>query len=120
MKKLIITLALLTPVAVQTDTWTITCGGVKLIRTNNKELNTVDKGVHTYAITGSINSGDGGNYSVFNQYIPNVSKNNNVIPVDANKSILLIQIGSDNSAEFRMLDERGNHKCSVQSFNAGE
>ncbi|HBS6726849.1 TPA: hypothetical protein MAN53_004038 [Klebsiella pneumoniae] len=119
MKKVIITLALLAPVAAQANLWELSCGGINMALVESKALNAMDIDGKTYAFSGGVNMTDGNNINIFNRYLPD-DKMPNIVAVDANDRIALLQRDNDDATTFQTADSRGVHSCSVQSFKAGE
>ncbi|EPY4222989.1 hypothetical protein VBQ50_06650 [Klebsiella pneumoniae] len=122
MKKLIVAVALLAPVAAQGNQWELVCAGVNLQVINAHDGNYIWKNKKMYVPVGGTTL-QGWNTDIYARYLPDVSEyksNNDVIPVDANDHITLDSEGADGGTHFRLVDSRGNHPCSVQSFKAGE
>ncbi|HGF0151766.1 TPA: hypothetical protein ACGBUC_005976 [Klebsiella variicola] len=121
MKKLFIALVLLAPVAAQSNVYSLNCAGVNLSLTDTKDQFTLIKGHDLYVFTGGVDETTQTSVSVFNRYLQNVKTSpDSIIPVDAQDHLTLMQTGVDGSATFHLLDSRGNHFCSVNSFKAGE
>lgn len=117
MKRLIIALALLAPVAAQANEWNAICGGVKLDIIQNKANGAViHKGDDMYqAVGGTVNAGlETDVYALW------VKNEDGKMLVDALDAFEMIQRGVDNKTHFNLIDGRGNHPCSIQSFKAGE
>ncbi|EOV8481599.1 hypothetical protein ACOSHH_001885 [Klebsiella aerogenes] len=121
MKFKFVILALFLPVVAMANQWDLVCSGVSLSLTESARLNVVIKNDAQYAYSGGVSENDGAQVSVFNKYMPDVKVNdNNVIPVDANQRVIIEQWGVDGNTGFHLVDERGVHNCSINSFKAGE
>ncbi|HIB3267582.1 TPA: hypothetical protein ACWWUK_003744 [Citrobacter youngae] len=119
MKKILIILALSTPLIAHANQWDITCAGVKLDIINGKNGAYVKKGTDIYPIVGGINN-EGYSTNIYAKYLNVKTENDNIVPVDANDSIILNVQGFDGQSTFRLIDGRGNHSCSLNIFKAGE
>ncbi|WP_281080272.1 hypothetical protein [Klebsiella quasivariicola] len=119
MKRLLIALALLAPVAAQANLWELSCGGINMALVESKALNVMDIDGKTYAFSGGVNMTDGNTINIFSRYLPE-DRTPNIVAVDANDHIALLQRGNDDATTFQTADSRGVHSCSVQSFKAGE
>lgn len=121
MKNILIAVFLFSPVVANANVYSLNCAGVNLSLIDTKDQFTLTKGRDLYVFTGGVNETTQTSVSVFNRYLQGVkTSSNEVIPVDAQDRLTLMQTGVDGSATFRLLDSRGNHLCSVNSFKAGE
>lgn len=117
MKRLMIALALLAPVAAQANQWDFVCGGVNASVFQNAKSGTyLVKNKVLYVVAGGVNY----NGVETDVYAPFEGEKDGKVLVDISKSFELEQIGVDNKTKFRLIDGRGNHSCSVNSFKAGE
>ncbi|EIW9272231.1 hypothetical protein ACOIE4_002436 [Klebsiella variicola] len=119
MEKLIIALALLSPLAAQANLWELSCGGINMTLAESKVLNVMEIDGNTYIFSGGVNMTDGNTINIFDKYLPE-AKTPNAVAVDANDHIALLQRGNDDATTFQTADSRGVHNCSIQSFKAGE
>ncbi|EQA4054790.1 hypothetical protein ACX2JU_004147 [Klebsiella variicola] len=117
MKRLIIALALLSPLAVQANEWNVICGGVKLdiIQTANTG-SYIKKDGKPYVMAGGVTSGN----LDTDVYAHLVRTEGEMVLADVTQSFEMEQSGVDDKTVFHLVDTRGNHKCSVNSFKAGE
>ncbi|HIH4054881.1 TPA: hypothetical protein ACYR9J_001477 [Klebsiella pneumoniae] len=121
MKKLFIALALFAPVVVNANIYSLNCAGVNLSLIDTKDAFYLIKGRETYLFSGGVQETAQTGVSVFNRYLTGIkTSSDEILPVDAQDRLTLMQTGVDGAATFRLLDSRGNHLCSVNSFKAGE
>ena len=117
MKRLIIALALLAPVAAQANEWIAICGGVKLdIIQTVKTGFYIKKDDKPYVIAGGVTA----NNMDTDVFAPLVRTEGEMVLAGVTQSFEIEQYGIDNKAHFHLIDGRGNHPCSVQAFKAGE